>query len=96
VFIIAIGAGLLGMRQYRLNLKNDMTDLHQRMNAARKAIWDRQVRVTKQTRPGALREAIAQAELELEPVTPATQPAEAAASGGGARLESNEASAADE
>ena len=75
VFIIAIGAALLGMRQYRLNIQGDMTRLHHEMNQSRKELWDMQVRIARQTEPQALRQAVQRAQLELEPITPATQPA---------------------
>jgi hypothetical protein len=75
VFIIAVGAGLLGMRQYRLSLQHEMTNLHAQMNESRKAIWRRQVDIARRTEPEALRRAIKEVELQLEPITPATQPA---------------------
>ena len=91
VFLAALGAALLGLRQHRLTLRHEMTEMHGRLNAERKALWDAQVRIVEGTSPAALREAIARAGLKLEPITlgPApdeTPPTQADAEPTGPRL----------
>lgn len=68
---VVIGAGLLTMRQHRINLRTDMTRLHDQIDQSRKQVWDFQVRIARRTRPAKLREAIGRAGLNLQPVTPA-------------------------
>lgn len=77
VGLLLIGAGLLGLRQYRQTLRHDMTRIRQQMNDTRHAIWDRHVKIAERVSPDRLRELIKKAGLELEPITPTrerTQP----------------------
>jgi hypothetical protein len=70
VFLVAIGAALLGMRQYRQTLRHDVTRLHEQMNESRQAVWDLHVRIAERIEPKRLKAAIDRAGLELEPITP--------------------------
>lgn len=70
VFAAAVGAALLGLRQHRLELMHDMVRVHREMDAVRQQTWDVQVRIAEQLEPEALRQAIEQADLSLEPAAP--------------------------
>lgn len=71
VFVTAIGAGLLGLRQQQLNDKHAIAESHTQMKNDREAIKDLQVRIAQRTTPEALLEAIDRAGLPLEPITSA-------------------------
>jgi len=66
----AIGAGLLALRHQQLKLRNEMALLHTQMDQTRRETWDLQTRIATQASPDALRQAIEQARLQLEPVGP--------------------------
>ena len=67
VFAVLIGACLFNLRQQRLELMHEVTDLHRQMNRDRQATWDTQVRIAERTGPQALRDALARTGLEMEP-----------------------------
>lgn len=71
VFVTAISAGLLGLRQQQLNDKHAIAESHTQMKNDREAIKDLQVRIAQRTTPEALLEAIDRAGLPLEPITSA-------------------------
>jgi len=66
--LLLIGAGMLGMRQHRLNLMNQMTTLHSELNRDRQSIWTDQARIAEHMDPQQLSEAIEAARLQLKPV----------------------------
>lgn len=66
--LVAIGAGLLGLRQEQINDRHTIAATHAAMRDDREAIKDMQIRIAEQTKPEALREAIDRAELRLEPI----------------------------
>ena len=65
-----VAAALLHVRQQRFDAMHEMATLHRQMNDHRQALWRWQARIAKATEPPALIQAIARAELALEPVTP--------------------------
>jgi len=69
--MLLIGAGLLSLRQHRLNLMNQMARLHSDINRDRQAIWTDQARIAEHLDPQELTRAIEQAQLKLHPVKPA-------------------------
>lgn len=75
VFVTVTGALLLVLRHQRYVAMHEMARLHEEMNRSRQQLWDTQAKIAMDVRPQALRAAIAQAKLELEPVTPAARPA---------------------
>lgn len=74
VFAVVIGAAVFNLRQQRLELMHEITDLHREMNKDRQATWDTQVRIAERAQPQALREALARAGMEMEPAATQTQP----------------------
>ena len=74
VLVVCVVCGvLLGLRHRRLHLMHQMTQLHDQMDEDRKDIWQSQVAVSRHLGPAELRQAIAQAGLELTPVAPGHQ-----------------------
>ena len=68
---VTVGAAvLLHLRQQRFDAMYEMALLHQQMNADRQALWHWQARIAAATEPPTLIQALARAELALEPVTP--------------------------
>ena len=67
VFAVVIGACVFNLRQQRLELMHEVTDLHRQMNNDRQATWDTQVRIAERTQPEVLREALVRAGMEMEP-----------------------------
>ncbi len=65
-----LGAMLLSLRQHRLETMHEMTALHSRVSRVRQSTWDRQVHIAQSLEPSRLRDAVARAELDLEPITP--------------------------
>ncbi len=74
VAAVAIGAAQLDLRHQRLEAMHDMAQLHVGMDAARRQMWDLQVRIASHTQPDTLREAIARARLDLQPIDPTPVP----------------------
>lgn len=70
VAMLLIGAGLLSLRQYRLNLMNQMAQLHADINRDRQEIWTDQARIAQHLDPQHLEQAIDHAQLQLRPVEP--------------------------
>jgi len=67
VCIVVIGAAIFNLRQQRLELMHEVTDLHRQMNRDRQATWDSQVRIAERVHPNALREAMARTGMQVEP-----------------------------
>jgi len=67
VCVVLIGAAVFNLRQQRLELMHEVTDLHRQMNKDRQATWDSQVRIAELTRPDALHESLVRTGLEVEP-----------------------------
>ena len=74
VFVTAVGAALLALRQQRLESMHDMATLHGQMDQDRQATWDCQVRLAEAVEPARLREAIERAQLKLQPLPPDDPP----------------------
>ncbi len=68
VCVVVIGAAVFNLRQQRLELMHEVTDLHRQMNRDRQTTWDTQVRIAEQTQPEVLRDALVRSGLEMEPV----------------------------
>lgn len=67
VIAMVIGACIFNLRQQRLELMHEVTDLHRQMNRDRQATWDTQVRIAERTQPEVLRKALVRAGMEMEP-----------------------------
>ncbi len=65
----ATAAALLWLRQQRVELAHEITTAHQQIDATRQATWDLQVKVAAFVEPNSLNQALARAELDLEPLT---------------------------
>lgn len=70
VFATAVAAVLLGLRQQRLEMMNEMARMHGEINTSRQDVWDLQVKIAERMEPEALNAAIARVGLQLEPITP--------------------------
>lgn len=68
VFTAALGAGLLSLRQQRLETMHEMARLHEAMDESRQRVWGLQVEVAERIEPAELRRALERARLILEPV----------------------------
>ncbi len=64
----ATAAALLWLRQQRLELAHDIANAHRQIDEARQATWDLQVKVACYVEPNSLNQALARAELKLEPL----------------------------
>jgi cell division protein FtsL len=82
VFLAALGAGVVVLRQQRWEVKHEIAQMHRQIEQTRRATWESQQRVAANLKPKALEHKIAIANLQLEPVsatgdkaaTPATMP----------------------
>lgn len=91
----AIGAGLLGLRQQRVQTVNRMAMLHSQMNRTRQSMWDTQVRIAEFANPARLREAMARAGVAVEPLfSPVPVPGPGRNSSGVAQRRGTESQAA--
>ncbi len=70
MFATIVAATLLQMRQQRFEAMHEMATLHRQMDQDRKSMWKLQTEIADAARPPTLLDAIARAELALEPVTP--------------------------
>ena len=76
ILILALtltAVALLSLRQERLQLTHEIALAHRRIDQMRLALWQTQSKVARLTQPQALRQAIAQCNLQLEPLTLAVQ-----------------------
>ena len=69
-----IAAGLLAMRQHRYEIANQMILRHREMDQTRRELWGLQTELPTPGRPQSLGEAVAKANLALEPVVPIDRP----------------------
>ncbi len=72
----ALGAGLLGLRQQRLQTMHEMAELHADMDRPRRDTWDLQIEIGEKIEPDRLREAIDRNQLVMEPSTRAPDSAD--------------------
>jgi hypothetical protein len=70
VMIALLGAGMLVLRQHRLELASRAASTHARIIQARHELWQAQTRAADQINPLALQRRIDQSELALEPIKP--------------------------
>lgn len=68
VFAVVVCAQLFAMRQQRLELMHEVASLRSRISRSSHALWDLETSIAESTRPVVLRQAIARAQLRLEPV----------------------------
>jgi len=68
IALVAVGAGLLGLRMQQLNHRHELAVLHSQMRKDREQIQELQVRIARQTSEESLREAIRRLDLQLEPI----------------------------
>ncbi len=73
VLLVVIGSAVFSLRQQRLELMHQITDLHRQMNRDRQATWGLQVRIAESTQPDALHDALTRTGLEMEPAAAHTQ-----------------------
>ena len=71
---VGVGAVQLDLRQQRIEIMHEMAVLHGRMDTHRRKTWDLQVRIASFTQPMVLRDAIARAQLLLQPDLPGAVP----------------------
>lgn len=70
VLLTATIAGLLMLRQQRLEMAHESATLHRRIVQARQELWSAQTRAADLLRPDDLQRRVKQSELVLEPATP--------------------------
>jgi len=75
VFITALGAGMLSLRQQRWEVKHGVTHMHKQIEQCRRSTWESQVRVAGELRPEKLEHRIAVAQIDMEPITSTNDPA---------------------
>jgi len=77
VTAILAAAALLALRQRRFEVGHQMVDTTRKIDQARRDLWDVQTRLAARVDPRALEQALAQAQVKLEPLVPldATKPA---------------------
>ncbi len=80
VCLTALAASMLELRQRRFEAMHEMATLHQQMNQHRQDLWLWQSRIADATDPITLRDAVARAGLDMEPLI-AQQPPVAVAQG---------------
>ena len=76
VIATASGTALLGLRQRQLEISHENATLHRRINHSRQSLWWMQARIAEGIDPEALRRAVSEAQLELEPVVTGEVPPE--------------------
>ncbi len=72
VGLTCIAAGLMSLRQEKMEISHDIAQAHRDINTHRQSLWRLQSKVAREVEPRALRESITKAGLELEPITPVT------------------------
>jgi hypothetical protein len=75
VFITALAAGMLALRQQRWESKHEITRMHQQMEQSRRATWEGQVKVASELQPDKLEYKIALSQMAMEPITATNDPA---------------------
>ena len=68
ILAAGIGVGLLSLRQQRLEIMNEITAEHRKVDKIRRDIWDVQVRIAEKARPSEVERVVNQSELAFEPV----------------------------
>ncbi|QDU33127.1 hypothetical protein KS4_11690 [Poriferisphaera corsica] len=68
ILAAGIGVGLLSLRQQRLEIMNEITAEHRKVDRTRKEIWDIQVRIAERTKPQEVQRVTSNAKLVLEPI----------------------------
>ncbi|QQE11138.1 hypothetical protein JD969_16785 [Planctomycetota bacterium] len=68
ILAAGIGVGLLSLRQQRLEIMNEMTAEHRKVDKIRRNIWDVQVRIAEKAKPSEVERVIKKSELAFEPV----------------------------
>ena len=68
--IALLGAGMLQLRQNRLELSSRTASIHTQIIRARHDLWQAQTRADEQLNPIALQRRIDDAELAFEPIKP--------------------------
>lgn len=69
VGLTCIAAGLMFLRQHKMEVSHDIAQAHRQINDHRQMLWRLQGQVAQKVQPPALIDAVAQAQLELEPIT---------------------------
>ncbi len=70
VGLTCIAAGLMSLRQEKMEISHDIAQAHREINDHRQSLWRLQSKVARQVEPRALHDSISKAGLELEPITP--------------------------
>jgi len=74
VFVTALGAGMLSLRQQRWEVKHAVTHMHKQIEDCRRSTWESQVRVAGELRPEKLEHRIVMAQIAMEPITATNDP----------------------
>jgi hypothetical protein len=73
IVAVAVGAtALLGLRQERFDTANQLVQATCRIDQTRRALWERQAQLAARVSPRSLSNAVALAQLKLEPLVPLT------------------------
>ncbi len=75
VFVTALGAGMLALRQQRWEAKHQITRMHQQMEQSRRSTWESQVKVAAELQPDKLEHKIMVSTMDMEPITATNDPA---------------------
>jgi len=75
IFVTALGAGMLALRQQRWEAKHEITRMHQQMEQSRRSTWESQVKVAAELQPDKLEHKIMVSQMDMEPITATNDPA---------------------
>src|SRR5882757_8722571 len=67
---MATAACLMQLRQQRLELSHQTSQLHNAIEARQARLWNQQLQIAKVTAPPAVKSAISKQELQLSPLAP--------------------------
>jgi|GEM_PF-1919608 len=75
IFLAALGAGMLSLRQQRWEVRHSVTQMHKQIEQARRATWESQSKVAAELHPDKLEHKLMIAKLEMDPITASSDPA---------------------
>ncbi len=75
VFLAAVGAGMLSLRQQRWEVRHSIAQMHRQIEQARRATWESQAKVAAELHPAKLEHKLMIARIEMDPITASHDPA---------------------
>ncbi len=69
---MAVAVCLMQLRQQRLELNHQTSQLHNQIESRQARLWNQQIQIAKVTAPPALHETIGKQDLRLTPLAPRT------------------------